>query len=210
MDGETVHVVALGIDPDNAELDGRPRRRAQRTRRRARGASATRSGRPAFRMRSRARCDIRHERAADLAHALRALPDRDRLRARHEGRLQALPDDRQARLCAARLGDAAQAVGWIHGAGGQAVIAHPGRYKLTRVRSCVRWSPNSATSAATRSKSSRRRIRRRSSPNSRRSRAASASRRRAARDFHGAGESRLDFGDLPPLPAGVDPVWSHW
>ena len=31
----------------------------------------------------------------------------------------------------------AQAVGWIHGAGGQAVIAHPGRYKLT-ASGCVR------------------------------------------------------------------------
>jgi 3',5'-nucleoside bisphosphate phosphatase len=29
-------------------------------------------------------------------------------------------------------------------------------------------------------------------------------------DFHGPGESRLDFGELPPLPAGVDPVWSAW
>ena len=29
-------------------------------------------------------------------------------------------------------------------------------------------------------------------------------------DFHGVGESRLDFGELPPLPAGVDPVWSRW
>jgi predicted metal-dependent phosphoesterase TrpH len=29
-------------------------------------------------------------------------------------------------------------------------------------------------------------------------------------DFHGVGESRLDFGDLPSLPAGVDPVWSAW
>ena len=29
-------------------------------------------------------------------------------------------------------------------------------------------------------------------------------------DFHCPGESRMDFGDLPPLPAGVDPVWSAW
>ena len=35
-----------------------------------------------------------------------------------------------------------------------------------------------------------------------------ASRRRAAPISMAPGESRLDFGDLPPLPAGVDPVWS--
>ena len=29
-------------------------------------------------------------------------------------------------------------------------------------------------------------------------------------DFHGPGESRFDFGELPPLPPGVDPVWSAW
>jgi hypothetical protein len=29
-------------------------------------------------------------------------------------------------------------------------------------------------------------------------------------DFHGEGESRLDFGELPPLPAGVEPVWRSW
>jgi hypothetical protein len=29
-------------------------------------------------------------------------------------------------------------------------------------------------------------------------------------DFHGPGESRLDFGELPLLPEGVEPVWSAW
>ena len=29
-------------------------------------------------------------------------------------------------------------------------------------------------------------------------------------DFHAPGESWLDFGDLPPLPVGVEPVWSTW
>ena len=29
-------------------------------------------------------------------------------------------------------------------------------------------------------------------------------------DYHGPGESHLDLGDLPPLPAGVVPVWTQW
>jgi hypothetical protein len=29
-------------------------------------------------------------------------------------------------------------------------------------------------------------------------------------DYHGPGESRLDLGDLPPLPAGLTPIWTDW
>ena len=31
----------------------------------------------------------------------------------------------------------------------------------------------------------------------------------AGSDFHGPGEGSLDLGDLPPLPAGVEPVWAR-
>jgi hypothetical protein len=29
-------------------------------------------------------------------------------------------------------------------------------------------------------------------------------------DFHAPGESRVDFGGLPPLPDSVVPVWRDW
>ena len=29
-------------------------------------------------------------------------------------------------------------------------------------------------------------------------------------DFHGPGESRIDLGALPPLPASLTPVWHDW
>ena len=29
-------------------------------------------------------------------------------------------------------------------------------------------------------------------------------------DWHGPGESWMDLGDLPDLPAGVVPVWKDW
>ena len=29
-------------------------------------------------------------------------------------------------------------------------------------------------------------------------------------DYHGPGESWVDLGDMPPLPAGVTPVWQDW
>src|SRR5690606_14523781 len=29
-------------------------------------------------------------------------------------------------------------------------------------------------------------------------------------DFHGPGENRIEFGQLPPLPPGLVPVWHDW
>ena len=29
-------------------------------------------------------------------------------------------------------------------------------------------------------------------------------------DYHGPGESWVDLGGMPPLPAGVTPVWQNW
>ena len=29
-------------------------------------------------------------------------------------------------------------------------------------------------------------------------------------DYHGPGESRVDLGDMPDLPAGIAPVWKDW
>ena len=29
-------------------------------------------------------------------------------------------------------------------------------------------------------------------------------------DYHGPGESHVDVGDLPDLPAGLVPVWKTW
>jgi len=30
------------------------------------------------------------------------------------------------------------------------------------------------------------------------------------RDWHGPGEGYMDLGDLPDLPASVEPVWKDW
>ena len=74
-EGETIHVVALGIDPGERDAVRRSCRRALGTRR-ARAAHrrfACRRGDP---RRLRRRQGLRDERSADLAHALRALPCR--------------------------------------------------------------------------------------------------------------------------------------
>ena len=67
----------------------------------------------------------------DLARAFRSLSGVDRHRPRHGRGVPALPDAGQARLRRSSLGDAQEAIGWITAAGGVAVVAHPGRYKMS-------------------------------------------------------------------------------
>ncbi|CPN10716.1 phosphoesterase [Bordetella pertussis] len=103
----------------------------------------------------------------------------------------------------------AEAVGWIRGAGGCAVIAHPGRYKYSPMQfdalydeflqlggTGIEVVPGSHTSEEAR-------------------RYAEVARRHgflASRgsDFHSPTESRVDLGRLPPLPPDLKPVWHDW
>jgi len=102
-----------------------------------------------------------------------------------------------------------EAIGWIRGAGGQAVLAHPGRYKvdergmrrlLTEFRDAggdaieVLSASHSAAQATLYARHAR----------------VLGLKASSGSDFHGTGESSIDLGDLPPLPAGVVPVWNDW
>jgi predicted metal-dependent phosphoesterase TrpH len=102
-----------------------------------------------------------------------------------------------------------EAIGWIRGAGGQAVLAHPGRYKvdergMRRLLTEFRAAGGDAIEVLSASHSA----------------AQTAEYARCARvfglkasagsDFHSPDESGVDLGDLPPLPAGVVPVWKDW
>ncbi len=101
------------------------------------------------------------------------------------------------------------AVRWIHDAGGVAVIAHPGRYKIspTAMRRLLEefrdaggdgievLSP-SHTPAQFAEYSTYARVF---------GLAASC-----GSDYHGPGEGWMDLGDLPEMPAGVTPIWSRW
>lgn len=101
------------------------------------------------------------------------------------------------------------AVAWIRAAGGRAVIAHPGRYPFDDMRlgalvdhflqlggegiEVVTGShtPDQYDTFA------------------RMARHAGLLASRGS-DFHGPAESRVDLGTLPPLPAGLTPVWHDW
>lgn len=100
----------------------------------------------------------------------------------------------------------ADAVGWIHAAGGVAAIAHPGRYKLSRseMRAMldefkalggqaieVVSGSHSADNVALYGRLARE----------------YGFLAACGSDFHGPGESYVDLGRIASLPAGLTPVW---
>ena len=108
-----------------------------------------------------------------------------------------------------RWGTLEQAVGWIRSAGGRAVIAHPARYGLAELQrdaliEAFRDLGGEGIEVVTGSHTpqeyeSYARVARRTG--------LLASR---GSDFHGATESGADLGSLPPLPADLRPVWHDW
>ena len=100
----------------------------------------------------------------------------------------------------------ADALGWILGAGGVAVVAHPGRYKLSRTElrrflDEFKGLGGQAIEVVSGSHSS--------------DNVTTFTRlaqeygflASCGSDFHGPGESYVDLGKLAPLPAGLKPVW---
>lgn len=206
--GETIHVLGLGVDPDDAAL--------------ARGVAGVRAGREA-----RAR-----EMAAQLAAA--GIHGAYEGASRHVRNPQLIARTHFARFLVeaghcADLGEVFQryltegrpgfvlhrwarlseAVGWIRGAGGTAVLAHPGRYRLDELalwaliqefREAGGTALEVVCGSHTRDQYARF------------ARLAREFDLRASRgsDFHGPGESRVELGALPPLPDAVVPVWADW
>ena len=101
------------------------------------------------------------------------------------------------------------AVGWILGAGGIAVIAHPGRYKFTPMQEGVLFDEfkqlgGTAIEVVTGSHTPDQYPKYANLANSYGFLASRGT------DFHAPGEARVDFKLLPPLPGNVKPVWHDW
>jgi predicted metal-dependent phosphoesterase TrpH len=103
----------------------------------------------------------------------------------------------------------AEAVGWIRKAGGIPVIAHPGRYRFTPVAEGAMLDEfkqlgGNAIEVVTGSHT----------PDQYETYAEVARRygflASRGTDFHAPGEARVEFDKLPPLPAGLTPVWHDW
>ncbi len=201
----TIHIVALGFDPGNAALrEGLAQVRSGR------------DGRAAMMAEELARVGIHGAYQGALRHAGNpALLSRSHF-ARYIvdcGLARDVKTVFERWLAKGKPGYVAhawatleQALGWIGAAGGLAVLAHPGRYRISGAdlrRLCAEFRDlggrgievlSGAHSADTAREMAR----------LAREFGFSASR---ASDFHGPGESWVDLGRLPELPADLRAVW---
>jgi predicted metal-dependent phosphoesterase TrpH len=202
---QTVHIVGLGVDPENTALRA--------------GLAATRGGRTA-----RAR-----DMAAELARvgipgvfegALKYVGNPELISRSHFARYLVeagvCPDTNSVfrkYLAAgkpgyvphrwASLGDA---VGWITGAGGVAVIAHPARYKFSANEEFALFTEfkghgGAGVEVVTGSHTSAEYL---TYGAAAKDYGLAASR---GSDFHSPNESHTDLGSLPYLPGSLTPVW---
>jgi len=204
--GQTVHIVGLGFDPSNVTLQD--------------GLRATRDGRE-----ERAR-----QMAAQLAQigiensyegALKFAGNPELIARTHFARY--LVEQQVCRdmdevfrkyLVAGKPGYVShrwasldQAVDWITGAGGEAVIAHPGRYRLNAMQMDALYARfkdlgGAGIEVVTGSHS----------PDQYQTYAEVAKRygflASRGSDFHDPQESDIDLGQLPHLPEHLTPIWS--
>ncbi len=203
--GRTVHIVGLNVDTENQELID--------------GLAATRSGR-------QARGEAIGEALANIGipnayeGALHYVNDPAMISrtpfARYlveKGYAESTSDvfskylgDGKPGYVGHRWSKLADAMKWIKAAGGEAVIAHPGRYDFSPVEFAALFDEfiqlgGRAIEVVTGSHT----------PDQYREYADVARRygfyASRGSDFHAAGEGRIDLGQLPPLPADLMPVW---
>lgn len=204
----TIHVVALHIDPDNEAL--------------LRGLEHLRSGRDVRARRIAAALEAAGIPGA-LEGALRYVTSERLISRSHFARYLVecgtCSDVKQVfkrYLVPGKPGyvphawaEISEALDWIRGAGGQGVLAHPGRYKLTggglrrlitefreHGGEGIEVLSSAHTAAQVAEFGTLARV--------------YGLRASCGSDYHGPGESRLDLGDLPPLPAGLTPIWADW
>jgi 3',5'-nucleoside bisphosphate phosphatase len=206
--GDTVHIVALGIDPENGALgEGLAGVRSGRDARARRiGEALGHVGIPdAF---EGALAYVTSERLISRTHFARYLVESGHVRDMKDAFKRFLTTGKPGYV-AHEWATLSQVIAWIHAAGGQAVIAHPGRYKLTPsgLRALVAEFRDLGGDALEVVSPSHTAAQYAEFAALARTYGLKAS---CGTDFHGPGESRLDFGELPPLPTGVEPVWSTW
>lgn len=202
---QTVHIVGLGIDIDDAGLiEGLQQTRSGRAARARRiGENLARLGMPgAF---EGALPFVGNPELISRTHFARYLVEAGYCKDVQSVFDRYLSDEGPANepMKWARL---EAAVSWIRSAGGVAVIAHPGRYKYTQTQfdaffEAFRDCGGQAIEVVTGSHSAEQY-----------SHYAQVARdydfyASCGSDFHSPKESRHDLGSLPPLPADLKPVW---
>jgi len=206
--GHTVHVVGLGIDESHAALlDGLQRVRSGRLQR-ARDMAA---GLAAVGIAGAFEGALQYAGNVDLlsrTHFARFLVERGIASDTREVFGRFLVEGRPGYV-PHRWATLSDAVGWIRAAGGTAVLAHPGRYKLTETEhwallSTFKEAHGAAIEVAT---SNHTADQVRQYARLAREFGLEASR---GSDFHGPGESHAELGRVAAVPCSVMPVWHRF
>ena len=204
----TLHVLALNIDPTCAELaDGLTAiREGRSTRARRIGDSLAAAGIPGA-YEGALRCTT-SESLISRTHFARFLVEAGHARETRDVFQRYLVPGKPGHVPHEWAG-LSQAIDWIHAAGGQAVLAHPGRYKVKAADMRELLGELHDTGGDGIEVLSPSHTAEQIALFARHARlfglAASS-----GSDYHGPGESWVDLGDMPPLPAGVTPVWQDW
>lgn len=203
--GRSVHVVGLGFDPDDAALIAglRTIRDGRRERARRIGEALAEAGLPgtyegALRVAGRSELVAR-------THFARHLVEAGHFGDVHEVFRHVLADGKPGHVPHA-WATLREAVGWIRGAGGIAVLAHPARYRFTPTEEFALFTEFAGVGG--------RAVEVLSGSHDRAEQIAYADMAiefglLASRgsDFHAPGESRTELGALPDLPGRLTPVW---
>lgn len=206
--GQTLHVVGLCIDPEDTLLAaGLGRLRAGRAQRaQAIAAELARSGVEGGL--EGARRYVTNPELVGRAHFARYLVERGYGRDVNAVFKRFLASDKPGYVPHQWV-SLEEALGWIKASGGFAVLAHPGRYKLTDLQRDVLFDEfkqlgGAAIEVVTGSHS----------PDQFLLYSRFAQRfgllASVGSDFHGPGEGYRDLGELPALPHGCTPIWSTW
>jgi 3',5'-nucleoside bisphosphate phosphatase len=204
----TVHIVGLHIDPAcEALVDGLERTRNGRQAR----AEAMSEQLDALGIPGTYEAALKLAPNADMisrTHFARCLVENGHCKSTQDAFDRYLADGKPGYI-AHRWSKLADAVKWIQLAGGEAIIAHPGRYDYTPLEFDALFGEfidlgGKAIEVVTGSHT----------PDQYREYADVARRFgfEASRgsDFHAAGEGRVELGSLPPLPSDLKPVWERW
>lgn len=204
----TVHVVGLHVDPKAPALEAglAALRRGRDARAQAIGQSLAKAG--IVGAYEGAQRFVTSERVVSRTHFARYLVERGVVKDMKAAFKRYLVPGKPGYVPHA-WAPLADAVGWIHAAGGQAVLAHPGRYPLTatgmrRLLADFRDCGGDAIEILSSSHSAAQAIEYATYARVFGLAGSSGS------DFHDPDESWIDLGGLPPLPAGVTPVWDRW
>ncbi|MCK9507934.1 MAG: PHP domain-containing protein [Pigmentiphaga sp.] len=205
---KTLHVVGLNIDPDNPLLIEGLRKTREGRQQRARQIAASLAEQGIEDMYEAALAHVGNPALMSRTHFARALVERQICGSISEVFTRFLSEGKPGYvpMTWARLEEALE---WILQAGGQPVIAHPGRYDYTPMQADALYDVflqlgGTGIEVVTGSHT----------PEQYREYADVAQRygflASCGSDFHAPNESRIDLGGLPPLPARLRPIWQAW